>query len=160
MELRTDRKFSDIEIIRQLFVDGFLDRYTGDRLVYQGVLRLLSILLPTEFPFHPNWKYGASNRLYWDLWPTIDHVFPVSRGGDNKSNWVSCSMLTNLRKSNRTPQERGWRTKPPGDWHTWDGLFFWFLSHVSKHSELVSHPPIKRWYKAAKSVESEIKSET
>src|SRR5688572_3048673 len=31
--------------------DGFIDRYSGDRLVFPGVLRLLSHLFPADFPY-------------------------------------------------------------------------------------------------------------
>jgi hypothetical protein len=56
--------------------DGFCDRYTGRRLVFPGVLRLISELFPKEFPWHPNWKQGVGHSLYWELSPTVDHVIP------------------------------------------------------------------------------------
>ena len=36
--------------------DGFIDRYSGKRLVFPGILRLLSRELPDEFPFQKHWK--------------------------------------------------------------------------------------------------------
>src|ERR1051325_5511023 len=39
--------------------DGFVDQYTGQRLVYPGALRLLSALMPDELPYHPRWKIGS-----------------------------------------------------------------------------------------------------
>jgi hypothetical protein len=78
-----------------------VDRYSGLPLVFPGVLRLLSRLLPQEFPFHPNWKMAETHPAYWELFPTIDHVLPVSRGGvDSDVNWVTTSMLRNAAKAN------------------------------------------------------------
>ena len=57
--------------------DGFMDRYSGDRLVFPGVLRLLSHLFPADFPYHPNWKFGLGHPWYWDLYPPSS--WPVSR---------------------------------------------------------------------------------
>jgi hypothetical protein len=36
--------------------DGFIDRYSGNRLVFPGTLRLLSLLMKDDFPYHPHWK--------------------------------------------------------------------------------------------------------
>jgi hypothetical protein len=46
---------------------------------------------------------GARNRL------TIDHIFPLSRGGHptKKANLVTACTPCNQRKANRTPQEAG-----------------------------------------------------
>ena len=53
------RRYSEIEMMRVFTRDGFIDRYTGARLVFPGALRLVSILLPAEFPFRPNRKMDA-----------------------------------------------------------------------------------------------------
>lgn len=80
--------------------DGFLDRYSGTKLVHPGVLRILSVLLPEEFPFHRNWLMTQSHVAFWELFPTIDHRVPVAHGGeDTESNWVSTSMLRNSVKA-------------------------------------------------------------
>src|SRR5262245_64338066 len=65
------RKYSDEQKTRLFLRDGFIDRYSGDRLVYPGVLRLLSHLFPEDFPYHPNWKYGVCHLWYWELYPTV-----------------------------------------------------------------------------------------
>lgn len=70
---------------------GFIDRYRSKRLVYPPVLRVISHNLPKSFPYHKNWKMDEVHFAYWDIYPTIDHIVPVSRGGeDNMSNWVCC----------------------------------------------------------------------
>lgn len=81
----------------QSFVrDGFIDRYSGRHLVFPGTLRVLSTLFPEDFPFHPNWKTQFTHPAFWELFPTIDHIVPVARGGlDVPENWVTTSQLRN-----------------------------------------------------------------
>jgi hypothetical protein len=130
--------------------DGFVDRYSGKHLVFPGVLRVLALRLPAEFPYHPNWKMTATHLAFWELSPTVDHVVPVARGGaDTELNWVTTSMLRNSAKANWTLEELGWTLLPAGDLHAWDGLLGWFIRHVKKHSELLQNPRIAAWNRAA-----------
>jgi hypothetical protein len=48
------RKYTPVQCMAIFLRDGFIDRYSGKRLVFPGTLRVLSILLPVEFPYHPN----------------------------------------------------------------------------------------------------------
>ena len=87
----------------------------GKRLVFPGTLRLLSHLLPEEIPYHPNWKYSECHSLYWHLYPTVDHVVPIARGGlDTTGNLVCTSMLRNGAKSHSTLEELGLASSPAG----------------------------------------------
>ena len=116
--------------------DGFIDRYSGDRLVFPPVLRILSAELPEEFPAHPNWKMTETHVAYWDLFPTIDHVVPVARGGaDVEDNWVTTSMARNSAKGNSLLNQIGWELHPPGDLTDWDGLCPWLLGYLELHPE-------------------------
>lgn len=75
------RQYTEVQSLHVFRRDGFIDRYSGQRLVFPGVLRLLSRLLPKEFPYHPNWKMAETHPGFWELFPTIDHVLPIARGG-------------------------------------------------------------------------------
>ena len=98
---KSGRTYTPRTMTRIFAQDGFIDRYRGSRLIFPPVLRLLSHYLPAEFPFHKNGKMTEGHIAYWELFPTIDHVIPVARGGaDSEENWVCCSMLTNSIKSN------------------------------------------------------------
>lgn len=147
------RKYTPLQS-QQIFVrDGFIDRYTGKRLVFPGTLRLLSRLLPKEFPAHKNWKMAESHLVYWELFPTVDHVQPVARGGpDEASNWVCTSMATNQVKLNWTLEELGWTLKPAGNCGEWDGLTGWFCDYVAGHSEWLEEAYLRRWHSAAQRV--------
>ncbi len=127
------RKYTPYQSTLIFFRDGFIDRYDGKRLVFPGALRLLSILLPEEFPAHPNWKMSESHIMYWELFPTVDHIMPVARGGaDDKSNWVTTSMINNGVKTHWTLEELKWELRQPGDIEDWDGLTDWFLTYIEK----------------------------
>lgn len=57
------RTYTQIECARVFIRDGFIDRYSGQRLVFPGTPKLLSLLLPVEFPFHPNWKMDPTHHM-------------------------------------------------------------------------------------------------
>jgi len=123
-------KWSPKRLVQVFIRDGFTDRYSGDRLVFPGTLRaLLSIILPESFPYHPNWKGSATHSAFYELYPTIDHIVPVARGGaDDENNVVTTSMLRNGAKGNWFVEELGWPGERAPVVPEWDGLLTWFLS--------------------------------
>lgn len=138
-ELVTKRKFRPLEYTRIFIRDGFVDRYTSQRLVFPPVLRLVSHSLPKAFPYHPNWKTHVTHPAYWEVGATIDHLIPVTRGGpDDPSNWYTTSMARNSAKMNCTLAELGWELKPPGDLRDWDGLLSWCIQYSVRHPEAVT----------------------
>lgn len=144
------RKYTNRQKTRIFLRDGFIDRYSGERLMFPGVLRLLSSLMPDEFPFHSNWKTSECHLAYWQLFPSIDHVIPVSRGGpDDESNWVCTSQLRNNAKANWLLEELGWSMHAPGDLKDWDGMTGWFVSHINQNRHHLRDKYIAAWYKAA-----------
>ena len=143
------RKYNEHQMMAIFTRDGFVDRYSGRRLVLPGALRLLSKVMPEEFPFHANWKMSESHVMWWELCPTVDHVEPVARGGrDDESNWVTTSMLRNSAKANWTLDELGWALLPDEQLNKWDGLTEWFLAFLAKDSRW-RDPYIRRWELAA-----------
>ena len=145
------RKVRLVDALGVFIRDGFIDRYTGQRLVFPGVLCLLSEMLPKEFPYHPNWKTDETHLAYWELFPTIDHLVPVSLGGaDDLSNWVTTSMLRNAAKANSVLADLGWQLQPPGDMETWDGLLGAFLEYTRRHPGEPRTAALRRWRNAAR----------
>lgn len=149
---QTVRTFTETQALRVFLRDGFVDRYSGNRLVFPPVLRVLSLALPKEFPYHQNWKMNEIHPAYWELFPTLDHVNPVARGGrDDEDNLVSTSMLRNGAKAHWTLEELGWSLHPPGALSRWDGMLVWFLDYADKNTHILGNRYVKRWYVAAKS---------
>jgi len=149
--MRLERKgFNAIDCVRVFIRDGFIDRYSGQRLVFPGALRLLSAILPGEFPFNRNWRMDATHIAYWELFPTVDHKVPVSRGGlHDESNWLSTSQLRNSAKSNWTPEELGWKVFSPGNFAEWDGLMTWFVAYLKENPGYLKDEYIRRWHSGA-----------
>lgn len=150
--VRNGRQYTATQSMQVFLRDGFIDRYSGKKLVFPGALRLLSILMPAAFPFQPNWKSDSCHFAYYELFPTIDHHIPVARGGlDEMENWISTSMLRNAAKANFTIEELGWPLHPCGDLGAWDGLTGWFLQQSEIRPEIRTDPYLARWLKAAQS---------
>ncbi|MGD9848549.1 MAG: HNH endonuclease [Desulfuromonas sp.] len=146
---KNGRKYTPRQMTKVFLRDGFIDRYRGTKLVHPPALRLLSHYLPECFPYHKNAKMNEAHIAYWELFPTIDHLVPVARGGiDSEENWVCCSMLTNSIKSNWLLEELQWDLKIPGNSNVWDGMLSWFLRHVDDHKELLAIGYIKTWFHA------------
>jgi hypothetical protein len=141
-----------------LFIrDGFIDRYTGNRLISPGVLRLLQVVLGEDFPAHPNWKVSETHPAFWELFPTVDHLVPVSRGGrDDESNWVTASMLSNQAKAQWSMEDLGWKLHPRGAVEEWDGLSGWLVAYLSENPTVLVEAAephrayIRRWLTATK----------
>ena len=144
------RRYGPLTCTRIFVRDGFIDRYAATRLVFPGALRLISRLLPEAFPFHSNWKMSSTHPAYWELFPTIDHIIPVAKGGvDHESNWVTTSQLRNSAKCAWTLDELGWQLHPPGDMRMWDGLLPWFLEMVQADTSHLGDNYIRMWHHAA-----------
>ena len=146
------RSYTTVQKMEQFIRDGFIDRYTGEKLVNPGILKIISRYFPEDFPYHPHWKMTETHIAYWDLIPTIDHVYPIAKGGhDDKNNWVTTSMKNNSIKSNYTVDEIHWSIHPRGDIFCWDGLTAHFIKLVETHNDLLKDAYIRGWYNASKS---------
>lgn len=152
------RKYTEYQSLKVFLRDSFSDRYSGTRLLNPAALRLLSELLPDEFPAHPNWKQSETHIGFWELFPTIDHIFPVARGGaDEEENWVTTSMLRNSAKGNALLDEIGWSLLEPEVSESWDGMTKWIVTFwndpVNSASidrmERKSKAYIHKWVKAS-----------
>lgn len=142
------RKYTLATALRVFTRDGFIDRYSGDRLVFPGALRLLALKMPDAIPYHLNWKVSETHQAFWHLCPTIDHIVPVARGGeDSEPNMVSTSQLRNSAKSHWLLDEISWELQPAGDIGAWDGLTAWFRSTVDADQDLMAHAAIASWYR-------------
>ena len=126
--------------------DGFIDRYTGNKLLFPGLIRLLTVEFPEIFKYHPNWKMSETHIIYWELFPTVDHLKPVARGGeDNEDNWITTSMIRNAAKANWELEELGWTLHEKGNLANWDGLINYFLELCNANKSYVSDKYISSW---------------
>lgn len=150
---RRKRSWTQRRALSVFLRDGFVDRYTSERLVYPGALRVLSLLVPRAFPAHPNWKMSETHMAYWELFPTLDHILPIGRGGaDTDENLVTTSMLHNQAKSSWTLDELGWKLYPAGNATDWDGLLIATSSLIEARPELLNDKYLRGWHNAAMSI--------
>jgi len=148
---REKRQYTPRQMIEVFVRDGFIDRYGGERLVFPGALRLVSYLLPDTFPYHPHGHMEKGHIAFWELFPTLDHLEPLVRGGkDEMENWVCTSMRRNLLKANWRLGELGWKLHDAGDVTEWDGLLSWFIEYLEINRNLLKESAyLRRWWNAA-----------
>jgi hypothetical protein len=92
----------------------------------------------------------VTHPAFWEMFPTIDHVVPVSRGGlDEQSNWVTTSQLMNAAKANWSLDQLGWRLLDPAPSDAWDGLTRWCLEFVHSREEVMRNDYVRKWVTAA-----------
>ncbi len=146
-----ERKYTEKQKLAQFIRDGFIDRYSGGKLLNPGILKVLSFYCPEEFPYHPHWKMEECHSAYWEFVPTVDHIVPVALGGaDTEENWASTSMLHNSIKSNWTLEQLQWHLYDAGDFEAWDGLTHLFLQLVEQEEALLTDSYIRKWYRLSK----------
>ncbi len=145
---QTKRNYSIRQMFEQFVRDGFIDRYSGKKLLNPGLLLAISEILPEDFPYHPHWSYEKCHHAYWEYYPTIDHLTPIALGGaDVVENWVTTSMIHNSAKSSFTLEQLGWQLFPEGNILEWDGLSGEFILLVERNHNLLNDRKIKEWYK-------------
>lgn len=145
------RSYKKNQALKIFLRDGFIDRYSGAKLVFPPVLRIISDYLPSLFPFHKNWKMTDCHIAYWQLSPTLDHIIPVARGGrDHEDNLVTTSMLRNSIKANWLLGELDWTLYPPGKLEEWDGLTNWFIMFVERNRETLQNKFVSDWFTVLK----------
>jgi len=136
--------------------DGFIDRYSGKRLLFPNVLRIFTYELGGDFPFHQNWKMSGCHIAYWEMIPTYDHVIPIARGGkDISENIITTSQIMNSRKSNFLVEEIDFKIYPKGNMLEWDGMISWYKEYLKNNSDILKDNYIFQWNKALNRIEEE-----
>lgn len=140
------RSFSIREQVAVFLRDGFVDRYSGRRLVLPAALRVMSVLMPEEIPYHRNLKACSCHEMFWEMAATVNHIRPESLGGStHRENLVTTSVLRHMIKAKWTLEQIGWELHKPGDMFAWDGLSRWFLQTYRKHPRLAGVGDLKSW---------------
>tara|TARA_R110002073_G_scaffold4213_4_gene28044 strand:- start:1580 stop:2155 length:576 start_codon:yes stop_codon:yes gene_type:complete len=147
--LPVKRYYTKTQMCKVFLKDGFIDRYSGEQLLFPGIIKILSLKFPEIYKFHKNWKISETHSIYWDLMPTIDHIVPVTQGGGNEiANLATTSMARNSAKANWSLQEINWELHPEGNLHNWDGLSSSFLKLLEKEPNYESNTYVKSWKNA------------
>jgi hypothetical protein len=153
--LKQRKSFTKKEQLTIFMRDGFIDRYSGGRLIFPGVLSILSDILPDVFPVHENWKTDQCHQAWWDLFPSIDHIVPLAFGGTNdEDNLVCTSMKRNMAKATSSIEEIGWKIYPAGKLSEWDGMLLWFWEYCRRNPEALDNSYTRGWYETCRDMEA------
>jgi hypothetical protein len=140
------RRYGPVQMTAVFARDGFIDRYSGDRLIFPPVFPILTHFLGPDFPVTPGWRTEATHPAYWELGATVDHMVPVTLGGpDEERNWVTTSMARNLAKLNSRLEDLGWSLHAPGDMARWDGMLGWFVEVGGDEPALIAKGSLLAW---------------
>jgi hypothetical protein len=143
------RKMSVEDKLRIYMRDGFIDRYSGKKMVFPNVLRIMTEELGEYFPYHTNWKMSDCHFSYWEFMPTYDHIIPIARGGkDISENIVTTSQIMNSAKSNFLIEEVGFKLFPRGNSVDWDGMIKWYREYVKENPKILQNKYIYQWHSA------------
>jgi hypothetical protein len=104
------------------------------------------------FPITRIGRWMSVTSPYYELFPVLDHVIPLARGGHRRdpANIVTTSTVRNSAKAGFRLEELGWKlvddafVKANG----WDGLMGWFYNEVIKDQSLRDDSMIERWHRA------------
>lgn len=78
------RSYNDKEKLKIFIRDGFIDRYSGDKLLNPGILKVFSAYFPKEFPYHRNWKMDEINNSIKSNWTLEQLRWKIYNAGDIK----------------------------------------------------------------------------
>lgn len=128
--------------------DGFVDRYSGNKVFCPPVLSVLSEVLPEEFPCHKSWKYSETHQAYQIFWASVDKIVPAA-SSDDERNLVTTSYSNKLAKAGAQLKDIGWRllTLEEIAGERWDGMTGWFINYVQEHQNLLKDSTLSKWYK-------------
>lgn len=127
--------------------DGFVDRWSGRRLVYPSALCALAHELPGALPLSDH--RARSHQAHSDLFPSLDHVLAHARGGTHaEANWVTTSLTRNERKGGASAVSLGWTLRAGGD-GSWDGLLGWYVDYAATRPYLAGVRGNRGWHEAA-----------
>jgi hypothetical protein len=149
-----ERVYTATECTRVFIRDGFIDRYSGTRMVFPGTLRLLSLELGNSiFPFQANGRIEITHPAFWELYPTVDHSDGASHGSHGEmSNLITANVLTVVAKrAARLQSLSGWKMAPAGNFEHWDGTIWWFVNYVARREDLLRNAHLMTWFQAARS---------
>ena len=107
--------------------DGYMCRYAhcGRRTIDDGVLSLLSTVLPDVLPYHPNWKLDLVHPIYWTHTASLEHVVAWSTDGSNdvEGNLVTACSCCQYAKNYYDVEILGWQIAPLAESsRPWSGL--------------------------------------
>jgi len=126
--MTTKEKWPATSVIARVYArDSYQCGYCGEKVVLLQLMRLISRLFPTKFPYQQNWKADSTHPAFISRGATLDHLVPIAGGGDpvSEANLVTSCWGCNRRKGDSLLEEIGWELVSPTD-PSWQGLSEWY----------------------------------
>jgi hypothetical protein len=130
--------------------DGFVNRFTGEPVVFPAALKLISYKLPELFPHHLNWKVGQTHMAYYEMCACANKADHNKEGRYGPDDLITTTMPWVMARSRASIGAMGWELKPAGDIIEWDGLSKIFRDYITDNPELKKLSFVKTWYPAVK----------
>jgi len=78
--------------------DSWHCRYCGKPVFFSPTLKLLDQINPNHTYYHKNGKTGKMLELFQKMWASVDHIVPISKGGENEiDNYATACWKCNLK---------------------------------------------------------------
>ena len=104
--------------------DNWHCRYCSDSVFFSPILKVLGAISPGHGYYHPNGKSDEMIPLFANKFASVDHITPVTKGGENNlDNYVTSCWECNLKYGNKTTEEGKPLPNPiTSSDAKWDGL--------------------------------------
>ena len=104
--------------------DNWTCKYCGDPVFFAPTLKLLEEISPGQGYYHPRGKSGEMLELFRTKWASVDHINPVTKGGQNElDNYATacwdCNVSLNDKVENKPPPDK---INQDNIKSNWDGL--------------------------------------
>ena len=86
--------------------DNWHCRYCSDSVFFSPILKILETISPGHGYYHPNGKSDEMIPLFANKFASVDHITPVTKGGENNlDNYVTSCWECNLKFGNKIHEE-------------------------------------------------------
>jgi hypothetical protein len=105
---------------------------------FPPTLKMLERRCPGHSYYHPGGRAGMMLPLFRWSWASVDHVIPVTAGGNNEDeNLVAACWWCNLKKGNASPAEQYQLCDVSNELRAlcWDGMCSVYLKLAEKPDE-------------------------
>jgi 5-methylcytosine-specific restriction endonuclease McrA len=136
MERITITKNEQLQVFKR---DNWTCKYCGDSVFFGPTLKLLEEISPGQGYYHPRGKSGEMLKLFRTKLASVDHINPVSKGGQNDiANYATacwdCNVSLNDKVENKPSPDK---INQDNIESNWDGLVSLYPKLTKKNNSWV-----------------------
>jgi 5-methylcytosine-specific restriction endonuclease McrA len=144
MERITITKKEQLQVFKR---DNWTCKYCGDPVFFSPTLKLLENRSPGHGYYHQHGKGGEMLELFRTKWASVDHINPVTKGGQNElDNYATACWECNLTMNDTAVENKPSHNKTNQDniESNWDGFLSLYPKLASENDS---------WVKSIKDIE-------